>query len=107
MLHAVAGLLAAGCTSGGWIETDCLHLRAPLRVVVAAGDRLIVNVLPEVYHFVREDREDVLVSLADEVIRVEIDFVLMIILGIAVDVTIRRKVTARVSATLEHQERIG
>jgi heme/copper-type cytochrome/quinol oxidase subunit 4 len=40
-------------------------------------------------------------------VRVEIDFVLMIILGIAVDVTIRRKVTARVGATLKDQERVG
>src|SRR5689334_22026100 len=48
--HMFAGFAAAGRTGAARIQTDALHLRTPLSVVIAASSRFSEALLPDMSH---------------------------------------------------------
>ena len=69
--HLLAGLFPTDCAGVGRLQPDLLHLQRPLLVVITARRGLAMLVLPDVRHFVRERRRDLLVATTDEVVGVE------------------------------------
>jgi hypothetical protein len=70
VLHLLAGALAADHPAIGRHQAKRFHLRCPFLVVIAACRRFAESLLPFVRHLVQQDRDNVLIGLTDEPVRI-------------------------------------
>ena len=75
MHHLLPGPFAAWLAGIRGHQSDGIHLATPALVMISTARRFIEMLLPQVNHFMHENRQDILISLTLKIIRIEGDLI--------------------------------